>query len=216
MTRSSTNVKGSTVAGTTTIKLKYDPWGRKFMFKRDERSTDWSDEESDYLVKPALVLPKEKGDADAEWNLIVDPPVSTDDGRLPQIHVKTNSFDGTPALNHAKDVLEFNKHTRNGKVFEKKTEHDSPSFNLEMPHIASHIVQSIGKGFLDYVWGQFCSQGANKFGMLKYKKACSVMSVVERVTGERIPFQLELDDDDYIYFHFIIDKVTKLFIVHIT
>lgn len=209
MTRSS-NMAVSAVTQTTTTKLKYDPWGRKFLFKREERSTEWSDEESDYLVKPKPVMPKEKGDTDSER----DPPVSISDGRLPQIHLKTNNFDGTPALNRTKDILEFNKHTRNSKVFERKTEHARPSFNLEMPHIPSHVVQSLGKGFLDYVWGQFCSQGTNKFGMLKYKNACSVMSVVERVTGETIQLQVQLDDDDYIYFHFIIDKVSELFTIN--
>jgi len=192
---------------TEVIKLKYDPWGRKFLFKTEERSTEWSDDESDYLVKPKPALPKQDGNDEACREL----NVSIDDGRLPQIHVKTNDFNGTVSVDRMKNVLEFNKYTRNGKVFEKKTEKACTSFRFPIPHLPPHAVQSLGEGFLEYIWREFCILGVNKFGMLKFKLACQVMRTVEQLTGESIQLKDALDDDDYIGFDKIIDKVSQMF-----
>lgn len=96
-------------------KLKYDPWGRKFLIKPpDDRNKDWSDDEGDYLVKPRKVLKqKAKDDEKAEANAS---KVSLDDGRLPQIQIKSNRFTGTPVLDRTKDISTYNKFARGARL----------------------------------------------------------------------------------------------------
>ena len=192
---------------TTVTKLKYDPWGRKFLVKLpDERNTVWSDDEGDYTVKPPKVVKhKNKDDEKLIYN------VSVDDGRFPQIQNKNHLYKGNAIIDSKKNLNESNYFGKGKLTTESSIEKPRSFFLIKMPHVPHHAIEALGNEFLEYLWKDFCDNGANKFGLLKYKYINQIHENLLTVLKENINiFEIDMDEDDYVAFDTVVNKVYNL------
>ena len=172
------------------VKLKYDPWGRKFFIKQpDDREKDFheNDEPFDFRVRPKRELkpPPKRGSIEEEIMQRNATKVSKTDNRLPQIHIKEHGFSGHPKLDITKETNEFNYNPRGrGVLPSERTPQKPREFRLKMPHIPEHCKESLGIDFTEFLWGQFVDHGVNKFGLLMYKHISYIKKMIAETFGE--------------------------------
>ena len=194
-------------------KLKYDPWGRKFMIHQaDDREKDFNNKPFDYRVRPKKsTKPKPKAGT-IEYDMMEKNAtlVSRSDDRLPQIHTKQSQFSGLPTLDSKKDLYEYNLHARYlDRLPGELTPEKPKEFAIRMPHVPDHCKESLGKDFIELLWQEFCNHGVNKFGLIQFKHIPEIRSSMSSAFGESIPLDVEddVDQDDTVLFDDLLNKL---------
>ena len=219
-------------------RLKYDPWGRKFFIRPpDDRTKDWSDEESDYLVKPKKVLKSKKEEDERAESKAAQ--VSMDDGRLPQIPNRQHSFLGHPLLDKTKNELLYQKTARGPTLppfdktqLQRKAENLSTrEFLQPFPYIPPHALEALGLPFLEYFWELCCERGLSfkqtmsfllinliKFlgvtrqGRLYYSHVPALAEALSASAGIVLSLEEEdIEEDDLVTFQSMLDKISVFF-----
>ena len=198
-------------------KLKYDPWGRKFVVgQADDREKDFNDKPFDFRVRPKKQKKEMPKPGTIEFDIAEKnaAKVSLSDNRLPQIHNKRSQFSGLPTLDSKKDLYEYNLHARYLDRLPSEITPEKPKeFALKLPHVPDHCKESLGKDFIERLWQEFCDHGVNKFGLILSKHIPAIQANISRAFGENIPLDVEeqVDHDDTVLFDDFLNKLGVYF-----
>jgi hypothetical protein len=197
------------------IKLKYDPWGRKFLVPEpDTRRTTWSDDEDDGKNKDSTVRSLQSSftrkfsvlnvkpstasiSADTEKRIFSS--VSQPD-RLPQIHKKQHSYSGEGRVEKPRILLPREKLISNVE------------FSLPMPHVAVHSRKILGAA-VDALWQEFIDSGADTAGYISYEKLLKIkhkLLVSDEYSHLNFDNIREMDLDEFITFRDVIDSLSDI------
>ena len=197
-------------------KLKYDPWGRKFMIHQaDDREKDFNNKPFDYRVRPKKSTKPKPSAGTIEYDMMEKNAtlVSRSDDRLPQIHTKQSQFSGLPTLDSKKDLYEYNLHARYlDRLPGELTPEKPKEFAIRMPHVPDHCKESLGKDFIELLWQEFCNHGVNKFGLIQFKHIPKIQSSISSAFGESVPLDVEddVDQDDTVLFDDLLKSNTAV------
>lgn len=165
-------------------------------------SLDWSDDESDYVLKPTPVIEAEtKDEFDDYATKISDKP--KENHIIDPIALAKSVHSGTIKLDPIKGQLP--------REIEDKLM--SSIYPPEVPYLPYHAKETLGKDLIVDIWKEFLAFGADESEMVMYSALKEILIVLSS-RHPNLPLNeisFKVDDDDYIEFkQFIESLVSKL------
>jgi len=162
---------------------------------RDDLETlDWSDEESDYVMRvPAREEPEPFDvEKEVEQPAVANIETHSEDYRRSKIYSELRH--GGDAVVHAPKVL----------LPREQRQPQYKSFRLPLPYTPQHVKESLGMDIIEHLWYEFLQHGADESELVQIHKLKSISKAMKKHMGYAIPlgeihFPL-LDDDDFVDF----------------